>query len=152
MLCALFAFELTEEQLENLCLDWFREGGWDVLHGPDIAPDGSNPLRSDYAQTILENDLRQVFEKINPHLPAQVLENCFEQVLSKISKPESLDLVTNNRAFHRLLLEGVAVEFKLDDYIDYDLQFEKTFLAPLQAITQLIGWKTENAFTLEDLF
>ena len=47
---------MNEEQLENLCLDWFREGGWDVLHGPDIAPDGSNPLRSDYAQTILEND------------------------------------------------------------------------------------------------
>jgi type I restriction enzyme, R subunit len=106
---------MNEEQLENGCLDWFREGGWEVLHGPDIAPDGSNPLRSDYAQTILKNDLRQVFEKINPHLPVQVLENCFEQVLSKISKPESLDLVTNNRAFHRLLLEGVAVEFKLDD-------------------------------------
>jgi type I restriction enzyme R subunit len=78
---------MNEEQLENLCLDWFREGGWDVLHGPDIAPDGSNPKRRDYAQTILENDLRQVFEKINPHLPAQVLENCFEQVLSKIRKP-----------------------------------------------------------------
>jgi type I restriction enzyme R subunit len=52
-----------------------------------------------------------------------VLENCFEQVLSKIRKPESLDLVTNNRAYHRLLLEGVAVEFKLDDDVISDHAF-----------------------------
>jgi len=41
---------MNEEQLENLCLDWFHEGGWDVVHGPDIAPDSDNPLRNDYAK------------------------------------------------------------------------------------------------------
>ena len=104
---------MNEDQLEQLCLDWFREGGWDVLYGPDIAPDGSNPLRTDYAKTILENDLQQVFAKINPHLPVESLAFCFEQVLSVINKPESLDLITNNRAFHRLLLEGVPIEYKV---------------------------------------
>jgi len=27
---------MTEAKLEELCLEWFRETGWDVLHGPVI--------------------------------------------------------------------------------------------------------------------
>ncbi len=100
---------MNEEELENLCLDWFREGGWDVLYGPDIAPDGTDPQRDDYAQVMLKHDLEVAFTHINPHLPHE----CFDQVVSKLSQSESLDLVTNNRAFHRLLLEGVPVEYKL---------------------------------------
>jgi type I restriction enzyme R subunit len=106
---------MNEEQLENLCLDWFREIGWDILHGLDIAPDSANPLRLDYAQILLESHFRQSFEAINPHLPKSVIELCFEQVLTRVSKPESLDLMTSNRTFHRLLLEGVPVDYKVDD-------------------------------------
>ena len=99
---------MNEEELENRCLDWFREGGWDVLYGPDIAPDGTDPQRDDYTQVMLKHDLEVAFTHINPHLPHE----CFDQVVSKLSQAESLDLVTNNRAFHRLLLEGVPVEYK----------------------------------------
>ena len=106
---------MNEEQLESLCLDWFSEGGWDVLHGPDIAPDSDNPLRNDYAQVLLNGQLRAAFETINKHLPAAQIEHCFEQFKAIVSKPESLDLITNNRSFHRLLLEGVPVEYKKDD-------------------------------------
>ncbi|MDY6461504.1 type I restriction endonuclease subunit R [Acinetobacter faecalis] len=102
---------MNETQLENLCLDWFAENGWEVVHGIDIAPESSNPLRKDYKQILLEADLQAAFERLNPHLPA----SCFEQVWQKLSKPESLDLVTNNRAFHRMLLEGVPVTYKKQD-------------------------------------
>ncbi len=43
---------MNETQLENLCLDWFAENGWEVVHGIDIAPDSSNPLRKDYKQSF----------------------------------------------------------------------------------------------------
>jgi len=102
---------MNETQLENLCLDWFAENGWEVVHGVDIAPDSSNPLRKDYKQVLVEADLQTAFERLNPHLPA----SCFEQVLQKLSKPESLDLITNNRAFHKMLLEGVPVSYKKED-------------------------------------
>ncbi|WP_419602278.1 type I restriction endonuclease, partial [Thiolapillus sp.] len=72
---------MNEEELENLCLDWFREGGWDVVYGPDIAPDGADPQRDDYAQVILKHDLEVAFTHINPQLPHE----CFEQVVSKLS-------------------------------------------------------------------
>ncbi len=110
---------MNEIQLENLCLDWFSENGWEVVHGIDIAPDSSNPLRKDYKQVLIESDLNAAFERLNPHLPI----NCFEQVLQKLNQPESLDLVTNNRAFHRMLLEGVPVTYKKQDDWVHDHAF-----------------------------
>ncbi|EGQ9106551.1 type I restriction endonuclease subunit R [Vibrio cholerae] len=127
---------MNEEQLENRCLDWFREGGWDILHGPEIAPDSDNPLRNDYAQVVLDGQLRAAFETINKHLPAAQIDHCFEQFKAIVLKPESLDLITNNRAFHRLLLEGVPVEYKNDEgepvtdhafIIDFDNLNNNTF-------------------------
>ena len=102
---------MNETQLEDLCLDWFDENSWEVVHGVDIAPDSGNPLRKDYRQVLIETDLQNAFERLNPHLPV----SCFEQVWQKLSKPESLDLVTSNRAFHRMLLDGVPVSYKKQD-------------------------------------
>jgi len=124
---------MNETQLENLCLDWFSENGWDVVHGVDIAPDSSNPLRKDYKQILIEADLQTAFERLNPHLPV----SCFEQVLQKLTKPESLDLITNNRAFHHMLLEGVPVSYKKEDdwvndhafLVDFNHIYQNRFVA-----------------------
>ena len=43
-------------------------------------------------------------------------------------------------------------EFELDQYVDYDLQFDKTFLDPIRGILDCIGWKTEKGNSLEDFF
>jgi DNA polymerase elongation subunit (family B) len=43
-------------------------------------------------------------------------------------------------------------ELGLDKYIDYDLQFEKSFVDPLRSILDAIGWKTEQKVSLEDFF
>lgn len=110
---------MSEEELENLCLDWFNEAGWDVLHGSDIAPDSTNPKRSDYGQVILFDDLQSAFSSINPHLP----ESCFDQVVTRLNQKDSLDLITNNRAFHRYLLEGIPVEYKKEDAVVHDHAF-----------------------------
>ncbi len=44
---------ITEDQLEQLCLDWFREGGYEYTNGPDIGHDGVAPERADYRQVVL---------------------------------------------------------------------------------------------------
>ena len=102
---------ITEEQLEHICLEWFREGGYECVFGPDIAHDGETPERIDYRQVVLIGRLMSAMQKINPHIPLSILE---EAALT-VTKPESPVLIHNNRAFHRLLLEGVPVE-----YIDGD--------------------------------
>jgi DNA polymerase elongation subunit (family B) len=43
-------------------------------------------------------------------------------------------------------------EFGLSEFIDYDLQFEKTFLEPLRTILGVLGWTDEKVDTLESLF
>ena len=43
-------------------------------------------------------------------------------------------------------------EFELDGSIDYDLQFEKSFLAPIKVILDAIGWSPEKRVSLEHIF
>lgn len=48
--------------------------------------------------------------------------------------------------------DNIPKEFNLDKYIDRELQFEKSFMEPLRAITSIINWETEHVSTLEDFF
>tara|TARA_Y100001937_G_C7133106_1_gene338570 strand:- start:369 stop:2858 length:2490 start_codon:yes stop_codon:yes gene_type:complete len=43
-------------------------------------------------------------------------------------------------------------EFKLQNCIDYEVQFQKTFLDPMRFILEAIGWQSEKQATLEDFF
>lgn len=43
-------------------------------------------------------------------------------------------------------------QFGLEEYIDYDTQFEKGFLEPIRSILDVIGWTPEHQNTLEDFF
>ena len=110
---------MNEDELEQHCLEWFRANSWEVEYGLDIDPDSDNPERSDYREVILKRYLQESLGKINPHLPF----NAIEQAIALVLKSESLDLITNNRAFHRLLLEGVPVEYRKNDETIHDRAF-----------------------------
>lgn len=56
---------MTEDQLEQLCLEWFAEGGWEVSSGPDISHDGPAPERISYRQVLLLGDLERALRHIN---------------------------------------------------------------------------------------
>ena len=43
-------------------------------------------------------------------------------------------------------------ELDLEQYIDYNTQFVKSFLDPIQIILNAMGWKSEKQYTLEDFF
>jgi len=49
--------------------------------------------------------------------------------------------------------DEIPIELKyIDEYIDRQTQFEKSFLEPLRSITEVIGWQTEQKCTIEDFF
>ena len=90
---------ITEDQLEQLCLDWFRDGGYEYANDYDIAHDGEAPERKDYRQVILCGRLRDALQRINPQIPVTTLE---EQVVHVLGKPEHPAPVQNNRTFKAL--------------------------------------------------
>lgn len=47
---------------------------------------------------------------------------------------------------------GLPKEFELEGYIDYEMQFERSFLRPLEMILTTIGWNNERKTNLEGLF
>lgn len=49
---------LAESGVEEVCLEYFADLGWQVLHGPDIAPDQPGAERSSYRDLLLEGRLR----------------------------------------------------------------------------------------------
>ncbi len=131
---------MNEDQLEQLCLEWFADNGWEIAHGPDIACDGPTPERTDYRQVLLLADLEAAIRRINPHLP----ESAVEQAIAQVSTPGSLDLVANNRTFHRLLLDGVPVEYKRDDKPVHDHAFLIDF-----EVLERNRFRAINQFTLQ---
>ena len=46
----------------------------------------------------------------------------------------------------------LPTEFNLNDFIDRDVQFEKTFITPLSFILESIGWEVEHKASLEAFF
>ncbi len=131
---------MNEDELEQLCLDWFRNNKWEVEYGPDIAPDSDKPERRDYREVILKRYLQESLEKINPHLPFSAIE----QAIALVLKSESLDLITNNHAFHRMLLEGIPVEYRKDEKTVHD----SAFLIDFENITNN-RFLAVNQFTIQ---
>ena len=125
---------LTESDVEAAALAWLAGLGWQVAHGPDIAPGVSGAERADYGQVVLERRLRDALARLNPELPATALEDA----LRKLTHPAGATLEARNRAFHRLLVDGVTVEHRADGgairaaqarVVDYDNPGNNDWLA-----------------------
>jgi type I restriction enzyme R subunit len=102
------AHGVTESVVEEAALAWLESMGYLVLSGPEIAPGELAAEREDYGQVVLEGRLRQALQRLNP----QVLADALEEALRKLTRLEFLSAVKNNRALHRMLVEGVPVEME----------------------------------------
>ena len=102
---------LSEADVEQVALDWLNLIGWTVTHGREIAPDTAGAERADYGQVVLERRLRDALAELNPELPAAALDDA----LRKLTRPTGSTLEARNRTFHRLLVDGVTVEYPLAD-------------------------------------
>ena len=99
---------LTESTVENVAMEWLNGLGWRVLHSSDLGPDGSHAERGDYSAVVLEQRLRTSLARLNPGLPAPAVEDAFHRLI----QPEGATLESRNRAFHRMAIDGVNVEYR----------------------------------------
>ena len=131
----------TESVVEEAALAWLEALGYAVLHGPDISP-GGNTLtpalsqweREKYSDVVLERRVRDALAALNPALPAEALEDAFR----KLTRSDAPSLAERNRAVHRMLVDGVTVEYRRADgaiagaqarVIDFDTPGNNDWLA-----------------------
>ena len=100
---------VSESIVEYAALDWLRELGYNVISGPDMPPE-PHALRESYADVVFGSSLRGALERLNPSLPAQALDDAYR----KLTRPEGSTLEARNRAFHRMLVDGVTVEYRTE--------------------------------------
>jgi type I restriction enzyme R subunit len=103
----------TESVVEEAALAWLAGLGYAVKHGPEIAAGEPGAERYDpqYRDVVLEGRLRQALARLNPTLPAEALDDAYRK-LTRLAAPS---LVERNRAAHRMLIDGVTVEYRRKD-------------------------------------
>ena len=126
----------TESVVEEAALTWLDSLGYAVLHGPDIAVGETGAERSDssYRDVILERRLREALVRLNPDLPTEAWEEAFR----KLTRTDAATLIERNRAVHRMLVDGVNVEYRRKDgsiagaqarVLDFDMPDNNDWLA-----------------------
>ena len=102
---------LTESIVEDAALEWFGELGYAVGHGPHLAPGEPAAERDSFSEVVLVGRLREAIRRLNPAIP----EEAREEALRKVLRVGTPSLTQTNRAFHRMLRDGVPVEYPRPD-------------------------------------
>ena len=108
---------LNESIVENAALEWFGDLGYAIGTGPDIAPGEPAAERSSFSDVILMSRLQDAIRRLNPQIPPEAQE----EALRKVVRLDTASFIGNNRAFHKMLRDGVEVEYsRLDGSIAGD--------------------------------
>lgn len=108
--------KFIEGIVEEATLEWFEELGYTILHAPDIAPDEPKSEREAYVDVVLLDRLRVALETINTQIPLGAIE----EAIRKVTRTETPNLYENNRRFHKLITDGVDVEYQTSERVVYD--------------------------------
>ncbi|MEK7401435.1 MAG: type I restriction endonuclease subunit R, partial [Gemmatimonadota bacterium] len=100
--------KFSESTVEEAALSWLESAGWAIAYGPDIAPGELAAERDDFAQVFLTSRLRDALARLNPQLPADSLHDA----LRKLTDPKGADAAARNRSVHRLLIDGVNIDYR----------------------------------------
>ena len=102
---------LNESHVEEAALEWFAELGYAVGHGPQLAPGEPAAERASFGEVVLVGRLREAIRRLNPAIP----EEARDEAQRKVLRVANGSLAQTNRAFHRMLRDGVDVEYPRPD-------------------------------------
>jgi type I restriction enzyme R subunit len=102
---------LNESIVEDAALTWLEQLGYAVTHGPHIAPGEPASERTSFGDVVLVERLRAAVQRLNPAIP----EDAREEALRKVQRVATPSLTQTNRAFHKMLRDGVEVEYARPD-------------------------------------
>src|SRR5699024_1998570 len=102
----------TEEQLENVVIEYFDELDYQYLH--------AQKLQRDEREVILLDRLEKALVKLNQGIPLEVIR----QAIREIKHFDTNDLFANNKVFHKKLTEAIEIP----EYADGETIFHRVHL------------------------
>ena len=146
----------NEEELQKFVEDFYND--FSSLPAEDVSfPRGVSVIDK-------WNDLNTIYKKGTPiHVRGSLL---FNKKMKEVGLDRSMEAIKNGTKVKfcylkkpNPLMENVIAfpqflpkEFNMQQYIDYDLQFDKAFKEPLKLVTDAMGWQIEKINTLEGFF
>ena len=101
---------ITENEIEEIAIQYLVGLGYEYISGIDISPDGDIPERQ-YNDVVLQNRLRIAIDRLNPTLNYEAKDAAFRKLL----RFESTDPLISNETVHKYITEGIEVEVRLED-------------------------------------
>ncbi len=137
---------MNEDKVEQNALEILEELGFEILHGPDIGPDGTG--EREYTNPVLRHRLEEAIARINSNIP----EDARKESIKRVLRSAEPTLLLENKAFHKYLTDGANVEYRdesgeiRDDMlklIDFDNPQNNEFLA-INQLTVIEGEKNRR--------
>jgi type I restriction enzyme R subunit len=104
------ANSMTENEIEEIAIQYLQGLGYEYISGVDISPDGDIPERQ-YNDVVLQNRLRIAIDRLNPTLNYEAKDAAFRKLL----RSESTDPLISNETIHKYITEGIEVEVRMED-------------------------------------
>lgn len=101
----------SEDIVEHAGIEILKDLGWTYFHGASVAPDGPAPQRQAFSETVLLKRLETALASLNPGVPEPARNEAVRRLLTS----ETPSLVEENRRLHRLITDGVDVEYRAGD-------------------------------------
>jgi type I restriction enzyme, R subunit len=102
---------LPESAVEQALLDQLAKLQYNIETEDNIGPDGKFPERESYSEVVLIKRLLEAAKRINTKIPKEAIE----EAVKKLTQNELPQLTAENRRIHKLLTEGVDVEYEDKD-------------------------------------
>lgn len=119
--------KLCESTIEKMAIEELQSLGYTYVSGIDLAPDASNAERNNYGDVLLMGRLQSALSKLNHTISADVIQSAAQ----KLSRIATSNLLADNEEFHRMLVEGVPVEYRKGSDIKGDYVRVVDFKNPL---------------------
>ena len=102
---------LSEAAVELALLEQLGGLGYSIEREEDIGPDGHRPERESHDEVVLKKRFEDAVAHLNPGLPLEARQDA----IRKVTQSELPSLIEENRRLHKLMTEGVDVEYYADD-------------------------------------
>ncbi len=119
--------KLCESTIEEMAIEELQSIGYSYLSGIDLAPDAMDPERKSYGDVLLLERLQKIISKLNPTIPSEVTHGAAR----KLSRIATSNMLADNELFHRMMVEGVPVEYRKNGDIKGDFARVVDFENPL---------------------